>query len=337
MSVEALAGKGVDGRSDVFAVGVVAWELITGRRLFTGKTELEVIERVRDGAVVPPSTFNPSCTPTLDGVVLQALARNRDERWSSAGALRNAIETTRRAYREESMPGDVVKWREQLLPPVARNADATVPVPRYEGEPGETDNEKTQFRPAAWQAPKRAPTMLDLLDEEPAEVAAGTDQVRPVNDTAATPLIEPHFDTFPADEGQRTVLAAEAYPANAFRDQPTVAYADQVPYAEIAVTRPSTAAPLSVHTAATVTAPILALTEPASGTSITAVNVAAPVPTVTSEMLQLDDPVAHDVLDLQDPLAELLDLDEPPAAKKEKAPELLDLGPADTVIIKRER
>jgi len=114
VALEALAGKQVDRRADVFSVGVVAWELLTGRRLFTGLNEYDVVTKIRTGAKQPPSDFNPDCSPELDEIVMHALSRKRDERWPSAGVMKRALDTLRRTYREG--PEQVDAWRNSLLP-----------------------------------------------------------------------------------------------------------------------------------------------------------------------------------------------------------------------------
>lgn len=91
MSPEAASGDAVDRRSDVFALGVVLHEVLTGVRLFTGPTELAVLERVRSGEIPPPSRLNPAVPPGLDAVVLRALARDVHERWAWASELRDAL------------------------------------------------------------------------------------------------------------------------------------------------------------------------------------------------------------------------------------------------------
>jgi eukaryotic-like serine/threonine-protein kinase len=91
MSPEAARGDAVDRRSDVFALGVVLHEVLTGVRLFTGPSELAVLERVRSGEIPPPSRLNAAVPPGLDAVVLRALARDVGERWAWAGELRDAL------------------------------------------------------------------------------------------------------------------------------------------------------------------------------------------------------------------------------------------------------
>jgi serine/threonine protein kinase len=114
MALEVLAGKPVDRRSDIFSVGVVAWELLTGRRLFTAANEYDVITKIRQGATVPPSKLNPDVSPELDEIVMHALSRKRDERWPSAGVMKRALDTLRRTHREG--PRDVNTWRLSLIP-----------------------------------------------------------------------------------------------------------------------------------------------------------------------------------------------------------------------------
>jgi len=114
LALEVLAGKDVDRRADVFSVGVVAWELLTSRRLFTGINEYEVVMKIRKGAKEPPSVYNPECSPELDEIVMHALSRRREDRWPSGGVMKRALDTLRRTYREG--PREVDAWRRSLLP-----------------------------------------------------------------------------------------------------------------------------------------------------------------------------------------------------------------------------
>jgi eukaryotic-like serine/threonine-protein kinase len=91
MSPEMASGGPVDRRSDVFALGVVLHELLTGARLFTGPSELAVLEKVRRAEVPAPSRVNPAVPRGLDAVVLRALARDPAERFGWASELRDAL------------------------------------------------------------------------------------------------------------------------------------------------------------------------------------------------------------------------------------------------------
>jgi serine/threonine protein kinase len=92
MAPEQTMSNEIDRRIDIFATGIVLHEILTGRRLFKGENDMQTIERVRRCEVTPPSLFNPLCPPQLDQIVLQALARNRDERYQSASEMADALD-----------------------------------------------------------------------------------------------------------------------------------------------------------------------------------------------------------------------------------------------------
>jgi len=93
MSIEQAQGKVVDGRCDVFALGVCLWETLTGRRLFRADTEAQTMQRVFACQVTPPSLYRPEVPPEVDALVLKALARSPDDRYARAADLAEAIET----------------------------------------------------------------------------------------------------------------------------------------------------------------------------------------------------------------------------------------------------
>jgi serine/threonine protein kinase len=92
MSPEQVAGAEVDGRSDIFALGIVLHELLTGRRLFKADSDVQTLARVRECNVAPPSRLNPQLPPGVDQIVLKALAKNPDDRYATAQEFRLAIE-----------------------------------------------------------------------------------------------------------------------------------------------------------------------------------------------------------------------------------------------------
>jgi serine/threonine protein kinase len=91
LSPEQVRGLPVDRRADVFSLGAVLHELLTGQRLFHGPSDLAVLERVRAAQVRPPSERNPAVPPALDAVVLRALSREPADRQPWASDLADAL------------------------------------------------------------------------------------------------------------------------------------------------------------------------------------------------------------------------------------------------------
>jgi len=90
MSPEQARGEVLDGRTDLYAVGIILWELLTGRQLFP-QSETKLIERVRDPNVEAPSTYAPRVPPALDAIVMKALAKDKTLRFADCEAFRAAL------------------------------------------------------------------------------------------------------------------------------------------------------------------------------------------------------------------------------------------------------
>jgi len=91
MSPEQAWGRDIDRRTDVYALGIVLWELLTSRQLFRGEDELALLDIVRNPNVPPPSSVNPNISAALDAVVLRATARDPEHRVPSALELRREL------------------------------------------------------------------------------------------------------------------------------------------------------------------------------------------------------------------------------------------------------
>jgi eukaryotic-like serine/threonine-protein kinase len=87
MSPEQAVGRPTDRRSDVFALGAVLHEMLTGHRLYRGDSPLAILDRIRSTEVEPPSRLAAGVPPALDRAVLRALARDPEERHPWAGDL----------------------------------------------------------------------------------------------------------------------------------------------------------------------------------------------------------------------------------------------------------
>ncbi len=91
MSPEQARGEAVDARTDVFALGVVLWEMLTGGKLFEGDSDVAVLRAVQSSEIAPPSRLNPEVPEQLSQVVMKALARPVEERYQSAQELERAL------------------------------------------------------------------------------------------------------------------------------------------------------------------------------------------------------------------------------------------------------
>jgi len=91
MSPEHARGEPLGPCSDVFALGAVLHEMLTGAKVFSGGSDLEVLDRIRSAEVAPPSRGNPEVPPPLDRVVLRALGRDPGDRFESAASLADAL------------------------------------------------------------------------------------------------------------------------------------------------------------------------------------------------------------------------------------------------------
>jgi serine/threonine-protein kinase len=91
LSPEAASGVDVDHRADIFAIGIILWELFTGRRLFYGDTDYQTVELVRQARVPSIAALNPEIEPELEGIVRKSLAKDVNDRYQSAADLGDAL------------------------------------------------------------------------------------------------------------------------------------------------------------------------------------------------------------------------------------------------------
>jgi len=97
MAPECFHGEAVDARSDLFAVGVMLYELLTGRLPFTGANCGEIMLAIVQDDPMPPSHWNPALSATLDAILRTALAKPRALRFPSAAAFAGALRAVQTA------------------------------------------------------------------------------------------------------------------------------------------------------------------------------------------------------------------------------------------------
>ncbi len=92
MSPEQVEGKELDGRSDIFSLGAVLYEMLTGKHAFEGKSQLSVASAILEKEPAPISSVKPMTPPALDRCIRRCLAKEPERRWQNAGDLASELQ-----------------------------------------------------------------------------------------------------------------------------------------------------------------------------------------------------------------------------------------------------
>ena len=178
MSPEQAWGRSIDRRSDIFALATVLYEMLAGRKLFTGDNELSILEQVREARVTPPSEMNDEVTPEIDRVVLKALQKDAANRYQTAGEMARDIDAILYSFKPTPTSADLAIYMHRISSPEPE-AHAE-PEPFHEPE-----------RPATPSMPAFVPPPVAAMPA-PAPVAAAPAAAAAVHHTpAAATVIEP--------------------------------------------------------------------------------------------------------------------------------------------------
>jgi serine/threonine protein kinase len=114
---EQLDGGRLDRRTDVFCLGIVLWECLTGARLFDGATDVETIGAVRSGRIAAPSALRPEVPVELDRIALRALSRDPSHRYQSAQEMSEELDRFLLGRSNRPTTKTVGQWLESLFGP----------------------------------------------------------------------------------------------------------------------------------------------------------------------------------------------------------------------------
>jgi serine/threonine-protein kinase len=181
ISPEQASGRPVDGRSDLYSLGIAAYEIITGKVPFSGATPQLIVAHVQTPPP-PLAQMDPDAPPELDSVLARALAKQPDQRFQSGAALGAALRVVaRRAQVPIAMPADIAELAKPRDPAagqktIAIDDTATVrgdaspprPQPRPLPPPVSPSEEPTQINPPRPQ-PRVEPRTQPRVDPRPVE------------------------------------------------------------------------------------------------------------------------------------------------------------------------
>ena len=185
MSPEQARGEAIDPRTDIFALGIVLWELLTGGRLFDADSDLAVLRAVQEREVLPPSLLNPAVDGTVDEIVLRALCRDPAGRFQSAQEFERALAGFVVRSSRSPEDTDVGAWMRELFPVEAKRAEPSVSraVSRVSASRASRVASSPSGQAASAQAfasPVMAPTVLSNPRAEP--------EPEPVQPSVRTPV-----------------------------------------------------------------------------------------------------------------------------------------------------
>ena len=124
MSPEQLEGKPIDARADLFAAGVVLYQLLTSQRPFDGDTDFAVIQKIVNHTPAAATFYNPKLPPAIDAVVAKALAKSRDMRYATAQDFSSALQAACREAADITITpaavlpakGSNITWTATMMP-----------------------------------------------------------------------------------------------------------------------------------------------------------------------------------------------------------------------------
>jgi Tol biopolymer transport system component len=115
MSPEQVEGKELDGRSDIFSLGAVVYEMLTGKKAFEGKTQLSVASAILEKEPAPISTIKPLTPANLDHAIRKSLAKDCEERWQTARDLASELKWIGESGADSAARGVAEKsWKSRL-------------------------------------------------------------------------------------------------------------------------------------------------------------------------------------------------------------------------------
>jgi len=214
MSPEQFLGTDIDARGDIYSVGVIAYELLAGRRPFTGNNA-EVMRQALNERAANPSDFNPKISAQLDWAVQKALAKKREDRFQTAKEFSDAfvkgVEAGLQQARREPVAGALTDEPTQRIDPMLVQAARML----ADLKPSRTD---APTQPGTPRAPAAAESPAETTGGSKARILFVDDEERIL--TALRSIFRTHYHVFTATNGPEALEFVRKF-------QPHVVVSDQ--------------------------------------------------------------------------------------------------------------
>ena len=115
LSPEQINGEELDGKCDIFALGIVLWELLTAKRLFVAETDMGVLRLIQSAKIEPPSTFNPAVPAALNSIALKALSRDKTKRYQTAEEFQRDLHKFLYSFNPNFNPADLSYYAQEIF------------------------------------------------------------------------------------------------------------------------------------------------------------------------------------------------------------------------------
>jgi eukaryotic-like serine/threonine-protein kinase len=190
MSPEQCMGLPLDQRSDLFSLGAVLYEWVTGYQLFTGDSEVAILKSISEGKIYSPSYFKADIPDAVEAILMRALEKDRDKRYQTAWDLQSDVDKLLAEYDFIPTSLHLANFLRQVFHDELSDEEKKIALPPAEQE---------ELLSAAALAPQptvpnaRGPMELPSLPEPPVSVTATPPQP-------------------PVDPGMREVTARTTYP-----------------------------------------------------------------------------------------------------------------------------
>ncbi|MEA2568764.1 MAG: eukaryotic-like serine/threonine-protein kinase [Acidobacteriota bacterium] len=190
MSPEQAWGRHIDKRSDIFALATVLFEMLTGRKLFTGDNELSILEQVREARINSPSEINDEVTPEIDKIVLKALQKDPEKRYQTAGEMAKDLDAVLYSFRPTPTSADLAIYMHRIW----NEEPASIEMPQHHHEP-EPIHDPKELRPVVKPAavapapvPVAAPTPVMPPFEPAQSYSSVIDEAPPQKKAPVVPI-----------------------------------------------------------------------------------------------------------------------------------------------------